>query len=70
MNSRYTNVILLVIALNLTFLTLDRVLDRFISDAYASPSNVQKIAICDSLGIKCADISSLVRGSLLVKEGK
>ena len=53
----------------MTILTADRFLDRFVPSALADFSAVQKIAICDHMGIKCADISSLVRGSLLVKEG-
>ena len=69
MKTRYTNVILTVIALNLTILTAAGVVSRFVPEAVAASAPVQKIAICDPLGIKCADISNLVRGSLLVKEG-
>jgi hypothetical protein len=70
MKARYKTIILTVIAVNLTVLTADRLVDRFIPEALAAIAPVQKIAICDSLGIKCADISNLVRGSLLVKEGR
>lgn len=69
MKKSYLNVILTIIAINMTILTADRFLDRFVPTALADFSAVQKIAICDHMGIKCADISSLVRGSLLVKEG-
>ena len=48
----------------------DSFLNRFVPTALADFSSVQKIAICDHMGIKCADISALVRGSLLVKEGR
>ena len=70
MKTRYTNVILTVIALNLTVLTVASFVGRFVPEALAASTPVQKIAICDPLGIKCADISNLVRGSLLVKEGQ
>ena len=70
MKTRYTFVILTVIAVNLTVLTAARLVDLFVPEALAASTSVQKIAICDPLGIKCADISSLVRGSLLVKEGQ
>jgi len=70
MKTRYATVILTVIAVNLTMLTLDRLVDRFIPEVLAASASVQKIAICDHMGIKCADISNLVRGSLLVKEGQ
>ena len=69
MKIRYTTIILSVIAVNLTVLTIDSILDRFVQEARAASGPVQKIAICDHMGIKCADISNLVRGSLLVKEG-
>lgn len=69
MKMRYTNVILTVIALNLTVLTVANFVGRFVPEVLAASAPVQKIAICDPLGIKCADISNLVRGSLLVKEG-
>ena len=67
--NKYLNIILTVVAVNLTIQTFYFLNQRFIKDAIANPSSVQKIAICDSMGIKCADISSLVRGSLLIKEG-
>ena len=70
MKARYTTIILTVIAVNLTVLTADRLIDRFVPKVFAASTSVQKIAICDPLGIKCADISNLVRGSLLVKEGQ
>ena len=70
MKARYTTIILTVIAVNLTVLTAVGLVNRFASEALAASAPVQKIAICDPLGIKCADISSLVRGSLLVKEGQ
>ena len=70
MKTSYTTLILTVIAVNLTVLTVAGLIDRFVPDAFAASTTVQKIAICDDLGIKCADISSLVRGSLLVKEGQ
>ena len=69
MKTRYIATILTVIAVNLTALTVASVVDRIVPEAFAASGPVQKIAICDPLGIKCADISSLVRGSLLVKEG-
>ena len=69
MKTSYTTLILTVIAVNLTVLTVAGLIDRFVPDAFAASAPVQKIAICDPLGIKCADISNLVRGSLLVKEG-
>tara|TARA_B100000029_G_scaffold328918_1_gene321239 strand:+ start:1129 stop:1374 length:246 start_codon:yes stop_codon:yes gene_type:complete len=67
--NKYLNIILTVVAVNLTIQTFYFLNQRFIKDAIANPSSVQKIAICDAMGIKCADISSLVRGSLLIKEG-
>ena len=70
MKARYTTIILTVIAANLTALTVAGLVDRFVPEAFAAFAPVQKIAICDPLGIKCADISNLVRGSLLVKEGQ
>jgi len=70
MKTRYTTVILTVIAMNLTVLTVTGLVDRFVPEVLAASASVQKIAICDPLGIKCADISNLVRGSLLVKEGQ
>ena len=69
MKTRYTTVILTVIAVNLTVLTTAGLVDRFVPEALAAFAPVQKIAICDLLGNKCADVSNLVRGSLLVKEG-
>jgi hypothetical protein len=70
MKTRYTTIILTVIAVNLTVLTTIGLVDQFVPKAFAASTPVQKIAICDPLGIKCADISNLVRGSLLVKEGQ
>jgi hypothetical protein len=69
MKKYYLNAVLTVIAVNMTIQTADQFIDPFVPEALANFSSVQKIAICDELGIKCADISSLVRGSLLVKEG-
>ena len=70
MKKKYLNIVLTVIAVNLTIQTFDYLNQRLIQDALANPSSVQKIAICDDMGIKCADISSLVQGSLLIKEGR
>ena len=56
MKTRYTTVILTVIAVNLTVLTAAGLVDRFVPEALAAFAPVQKIAICDPLGIKCADI--------------
>ena len=70
MKTRYTSIILTVLAVTLTVLTAAGLVDRFVPEALAASAPVQKIAICDPLGIKCADISNLVRGSLLVKEGQ
>ena len=70
MKMRYMSIILSVIAVNLTVLTTVNLVDRLVPKAFAASAPVQKIAICDTLGIKCADISNLVRGSLLVKEGR
>ena len=70
MKTSYITIILTVIAVSLTVLAADHLGSRLMPDAYAAISPVQKIAICDSLGIKCADISNLVQGSLLVKQGR
>ena len=70
MNNRYISIILTVIAVNPIMLTVDRVVSRFVPNTYAAVSPVQKVTICDSLAIKCANISNLVQGSLLVKRGK
>ncbi len=69
MKKSYLTIILTIIAVNMTIQTADSFLNRFVPTALADFSSVQKIAICDHMGIKCADISALVRGSLLVKEG-
>ena len=69
MKKNFLNIVLTIIAVNMTFQTASHFSDRFVPEALADFSTVQKIAICDHMGIKCADISSLVRGSLLVKEG-
>ena len=53
---KYLNFVLTVIAVNLTIQTFDHLNQGFIQDALANPSSVQKIAICDDMGIKCADI--------------
>ncbi len=45
MNVRPTTILLTIIAINLTVISLDRVVDRFIPDAIAA-SSIQKVAIC------------------------
>ena len=52
MKDRYIKILLTVIAINLTVLTLNSVVDRFVPDAMAA-SGVQKVTICDRYGNIC-----------------
>ena len=45
MKDRYIKILLTVIAINLTVITLNSVVDRFIPDAMAA--SIQKVVICD-----------------------
>ena len=54
---RYTKIVLTVIAGALLLLNLQLMRNvDFITNAYAQSGGVQKIAICDSSGDKCAEI--------------
>ena len=57
MNDRYIKILVTVIAINLTVLTLNSVVDRFVSDAMAA--NIQRVAICNKVGNTCLDPSRL-----------
>ncbi len=46
MKGRHITILLVIIAINLTVIALDRVVDRVIPDAMAA-SGIQKVAICD-----------------------
>ena len=46
MKGRHITILLVIIAINLTVISLDRVVDRFIPDAMAA-SSVPKVAICN-----------------------
>ena len=52
MKDRYIKILLTVIAINLTVLTLNSVVDRFVPDAMAA-NNVQKVALCTKGGNFC-----------------
>ena len=59
MKGRHITILLVIIAINLTVIFLDRVVDRFIPDAMAA-SSIQKVAICDVRGpTRCASVSAL-----------
>ena len=56
MKGRHITILLAIIAINLTVISLDRVVDRFIPDAMAA-YHIQKVAICDfDNPDKCAGI--------------
>jgi len=56
MKGRHITILLAIIAINLTVISLDRVVDRFIPDAMAA-YHIQKVAICDfDNPDKCASI--------------
>ena len=46
MKDRYAKILLTIIAVNLTVITLDKAVDRFIPEAMAA-SSIQQVAICD-----------------------
>ena len=56
MKGRHITILLVIIAINLTVIALDRVVDRVIPDAMAS-GHIQKVAICDyKNGNNCAGV--------------
>ena len=57
MKDRYIKILLTVIAINLTVLTLNSVVDRFVPDAMAA--SIQKVAICNKVGMDCLSPSRL-----------
>ena len=58
MKDRYIKILLTVIAINLTVITLNSVVDRFIPDAMAA--SIQKVAICDPHVITvCAGVAEM-----------
>ena len=57
MKGRHITILLVIIAINLTVIALDRVVDRVIPDAMAS-GHIQKVAICDWYDVNlCATVS-------------
>ena len=59
MMDRYTKIVLTVIAGSLLLLNLQLMRNvDFITNAYAQTGGVQKIAICDKRGNRCAGITT------------
>ena len=56
MKGRHITILLVIIAINLTVIALDRVVDRVIPDAMAA-SGIQRVAICDLENVNnCASV--------------
>ena len=65
MKDRYVKILLTVIAINLTVIALNSVVDRFVSDAMAQ-TDIQRVMICDPQRPKiCANIAATDSYSLL-----
>ena len=65
MKDRYIKILLTVIAINLTVISLNSVVDRFVSDAMAQ-TDIQRVMICDPQRTKiCANIAATDSYSLL-----
>ena len=62
MKGRHITILLAIIAINLTVISLDRVVDRVIPDAMAA-YHIQKVAICDFDNLGCA---AIYRGRLKI----
>ena len=65
MKDRYIKILLTVIAINLTVISLNSVVDRFVSEAIAE-TGIQRVMICDPQRPKiCANIAATDSYSLL-----
>ena len=53
---KYTKFILTIIAVGIIGLNFHLLKGSIVKDAYAQPSSVHKIAICNEFGTKCANV--------------